>query len=783
MARQYYGFINTLSGTVYRVEIWDDPSGSATGGTELPLANEGLSFSYDGNGNTLWDGNLQASRATAEFIVTETADHTFFQNLAVEYEDKFALIVYKDNVLHYVGRILADQMQYERRPELNTIYSVVGVDGIALLRNYKVQYSWFDATTERLSILDLINNSINETNLPDYYDHLGYGNEYLIDAAIKFPSGATAPNEYVNYLEINWASVINNLDSYMNLNSIEGSPRLYKKTDEVIEEVLRTLGCRLIYSNGYFWIYDPIMLANNTGTNYIKYATDGTRVSKEAYTIQMPVDDGQRPCFSAFPILTHQPPVKSISQTFDRVSFNRVVRESNSPSTAALELRTPSIGWVSGEERSLFVRSQIKFAAQSFTGIPPMQTYSEINFRIYVDIGFGTNPYLKYNYQTQVWDPVPTKPFFEKVRCDVSDAEVVNSRITIFTIDFDREFKPPNYEDEVVIEISVGNLQWNFTSGSITNAVLFWGSLYMVERDATQRSITATNTKNTGASEIVELNSTYGYNFTGYSLKGIGTIWNSDTGGASTISMGDWAENQLAVYVEAPLSMSGQLVDAGDYFPTKIAYLDSNAFIFNGGTFNAQSEIWDVELLKIAQDITSVTLSYDDYVDYIDINDQQGDSLRRSLLQTNQLRESVSNIPNWMQYDIVRLSPSTPTTTPSQSTDFGVKINYNPTNNLLSWDIQELGKSVTYTAGTTALDVDAELIICDTSAGDVEVTLPDADTVKGRKYTFKKIESLHSVIITGTIDDNGELSFNGKNESATIMSNGTQYYVISRYHQ
>ena len=38
------------------------------------------------------------------------------------------------------------------------------------------------------------------------------------------------------------------------------------------------------------------------------------------------------------------------------------------------------------------------------------------------------------------------------------------------------------------------------------------------------------------------------------------------------------------------------------------------------------------------------------------------------------------------------------------------------------------------------------------------------------------------VTITGTIDDNGEVEFNSKNESVTLVSDGAQYWIIAQFH-
>jgi hypothetical protein len=210
--RKYYGITETISNTIYRVEIWDAPSGSAIGGIELPMQTPGFTLTYNEQGGKLWETQIQTSKIQAQFVVSDTADHEFFQNLAVEYEGDFALVVYKDNVLFYVGRIIADQMQYLRRPEPNSVYTITAVDGLSQLDNFKIDKDWFDSTTKRVSILDVIRLSIAETFVPLYYTHLGFEDNYIMDLSKDLPTGSPG---HAKILEFNLSSTIENLSNML----------------------------------------------------------------------------------------------------------------------------------------------------------------------------------------------------------------------------------------------------------------------------------------------------------------------------------------------------------------------------------------------------------------------------------------------------------------------------------------------------------------------------------------------------------------------------------------
>jgi hypothetical protein len=80
------------------------------------------------------------------------------------------------------------------------------------------------------------------------------------------------------------------------------------------------------------------------------------------------------------------------------------------------------------------------------------------------------------------------------------------------------------------------------------------------------------------------------------------------------------------------------------------------------------------------------------------------------------------------------------------------------------------------------------LILCNTSAGNITVTLPTPTASNsGKMYTIKKTTMSHSVTVNAgdgsvQIDDNTSHSFNQKNGFDQVVSDGTKYWVISEGH-
>jgi hypothetical protein len=89
---------------------------------------------------------------------------------------------------------------------------------------------------------------------------------------------------------------------------------------------------------------------------------------------------------------------------------------------------------------------------------------------------------------------------------------------------------------------------------------------------------------------------------------------------------------------------------------------------------------------------------------------------------------------------------------------------------------------VVYTAGTHTITNGYELIICNSTDGNVTVNLPNATESKGKKYYFKKTATSHVVTIDGgayNIDGATATTINQLYGSKTIISDGAQWYIIS----
>lgn len=87
------------------------------------------------------------------------------------------------------------------------------------------------------------------------------------------------------------------------------------------------------------------------------------------------------------------------------------------------------------------------------------------------------------------------------------------------------------------------------------------------------------------------------------------------------------------------------------------------------------------------------------------------------------------------------------------------------------------------TADYTALDID-QLIKADATTGNVTVTLPTAAGRTGRRIIVKKTDSTNNLVIidpdgSETIDGSSSISLTQLNASREMMSDGTNWQLIS----
>lgn len=768
MARLYFGSFKSYNGNTFLCEIWDGASGSTTSGTELKLSGDLLKIEQQGQGDKLYEKGTftRKSKAVVSFVVTDTTTEGVFQNMGVDQEDKYALVVYRNGALYWIGRILADQMQYERRALVNTPFEITAVDGLSLLDRFKIDPAWFNSTTLRINIIDLVRRMLATTGLDDYYDFLSASSNYIIDAT-ELSDLATE--------EINLNSTIADFELFQDQSESIANSEIYKYCSEVLEDVLQGFGSRIMYQLGSYWIFNPVHFAETNPISYKRYNTSGVLSGTvSSYPHVDALSTNARRQFEAYPIITHQPALKYIRLNYKRRAFAWNVRTQSSATTSVLSVGglTPPNA-VNFQDPSLQVKAILKFAQQSF-GVPPKVAKINILYRVFGwDASTG---WQGWDDAQQLWISVPTQPSFIQVEADVINYELApNQTIAVYTLDFEKTFTallPSGYDFFAEFQIFGGNVSSPLTN-PISTGINVWGSAFLNVEDSDKKTTRVTNTNNTGASEIYETEIKYGYPETWISPQITGR------GGDS---VNRYASKMMALYCKSPMTIEGNYVDSGSYNGMRVLSFDDYFWLFNGGVFLAQKEQWSANWVRVLPSPDNVVINAEDIIDVVEMGDKTADAVKRVISQVQGIRDNLSNLPVNLPYDISAVALQAPTSTPSINTDFYIQAAYTQSDNQLKFKLQEKGKVRNLTTGTYTQDTDEELIICDTAAGAITVNLGDATLLKGMTYSFKKTHENHAMTIQATlIDDNGEVVLNSKNACLTVQSDGVQWWVISIY--
>lgn len=93
---------------------------------------------------------------------------------------------------------------------------------------------------------------------------------------------------------------------------------------------------------------------------------------------------------------------------------------------------------------------------------------------------------------------------------------------------------------------------------------------------------------------------------------------------------------------------------------------------------------------------------------------------------------------------------------------------------------QATGGTIT---GDITLSLGDEVAIVDATSGAITITLPKVATAAGRRFYIKKIDGTgNSVTIDGdgseTIDDSTTMILGGQYNSATVFSDGTEWWIL-----
>ncbi len=371
MARIYKGSFISITNVEYRVELWDDPTGTtpeivsrlynarvqSSGGyqegqsclleklnalnstTELTLAGEGVSIQRESEGDSVYQNFVRQSRAIANWVIPTQTIMDDFIGIQTKAETAWSMLVYRDDSLIYVGRVLADQMTRLRESiESKPIIDLVAVDGFELMSGFNVKSSWF--TDGKITISQLFRRCLESFDLSEYWVVNGTNQAYLFDgtllreaSALRLGFDMYKIDEYTFLQDFDPFTDVKVFDSY----GWQVEPN-YIDCKQALENVLLMFGARLTHERGAYYVIPFNAYDNTTTINLRQYSYTGQYIGTTTYSHRQTIGNDVRPLWIAKPSLYYQPAAQSVTVNTHRQNLAIASRTYPNLTTSTLSL-------------------------------------------------------------------------------------------------------------------------------------------------------------------------------------------------------------------------------------------------------------------------------------------------------------------------------------------------------------------------------------------------------------------------------------------------------------
>jgi len=792
MAKQFYGTFYSIAGVQYTCELWDGPSGTSTP-VELTLASPGFTIERQGENDTFFDNPLRPSRVTVSFVVTTDAQLTAFQGIASDPEGTYAIKILKSGNLYYVGRVLADQIQFERAdPDGKLVIQVAAVDALNLIDGFPVDEAWF--TDDHAGGIYLLRKCLELSGLDDYF---GATTDYIFDGLEQYESATqSVSDQKLNTFFFNRLAFVDNL------NVFGGIELSYVNAKQAIEIILNGFGARIHFDNGGYYITQTPTYLSSTLT-FHKYDKSGNYNGTSTLTHAVSLGTlPARPQWAAKPQLYYQPPFRVAENNFIKANGAYIKRSTASASNLELYFDRPPQGHN--------FRVQINLESE----LGPARSYHQLRYKVYGVDGSPTSLY--YYYSGLTWNSQANVPSYQIV--SYKDQLQPSSSLPIsLTLDFVGPIAsgPAANITQIVVDVRVDAITpvwvrdplsggwWqtyqlnnlNFT-GAIASAYAY-NTYTPGTIDEFSQDVTLQATNNIGEnSKLKEVNEVFYDGLTKYEggtiLAGasyasavIPTSWaNGWQAGYTASFQQSKADQAIAIYGKFKDAIRGTWHDNGGLTAVKSLYFDGGAWLLNGCTYSAQLETWEGEWLKIEVD-------YNDVIQTGEENNKrpservyfqnQVDALKTRLGTVEQI---TGSLPYQLAEDFVQISEGAPTSDPGVDGTYTLALKYDATAVDFSWQMRRLGASLNVTSDITSFPTEYEIFICDTSGGSITIDLPAPPSVTpGLRFGFIKSASANSLTLDAgagyQINDAQLKSWNARFETYWVQSDGTQWYIVA----
>lgn len=617
MAKVYFGEVESITGNSYTVEIHHKVNTPTP--VEVNLSAKGFELDYEGQGSTTFENNIMGSSCSFDILVESQAIFDGLTAIAESKENDYLLVIYKGQDLFWHGTIVTDQMTLPRASFQGTpSVNIKANDRLKLLSSVDFDFGTFSLPLNRERGLEIIKQIIqhNNTYITALY---GASSRYLLDSI---------ENKATNQIDGTLYNVSFKKESFIQnftLTGNFGEEDEYIKCTDAIKNILQVFNAQIVLTNGYY-VIRHIDNQYSASTEFNAYTK--TLGALSVYTISngINVQDNARSCFEAIPDYTFQPAIREISTEISKSRVDYI-----DTTTASAVLGTLSNTDV-GDLTKLYANIVVKLK-----DIETLVTNNNINYwandiMVYADFwvkdSSGDYYYLK-DQEMQLYGN--TEPNYYEI---ISHTDTTNKPNEILDVIY--EVRLPN-EDIVEYNLEVvARTSWYqniYSTNRITRSRFIRQKFaYIADTIAKSRigiefsyNAWSDGTADYGltekfANDILTANANLTNNVTLGNLYHSGQIadvfgilyWNNTTSkweepvfnlvGVSGTAKAEILPLIMAanVYEDNIKTIEGDLHTNGSIYAIDSINIDSSRWAFNGGTYDAQNELWSGQWIKVA---------------------------------------------------------------------------------------------------------------------------------------------------------------------------------------
>lgn len=711
MARLYHGNISSFNGNTYRVELWNGTT-AASPDASVEIVLRSCTIEQQGQGDKVWENPIRSTRATVGFSTHLASNgqasatvQTNLQAIAADIEQKWAVLIYKGSNLIFVGRVLADQMRWNRSSEHGDVLEVVAVDALELIKNYSVESSWFSSGL--IQITSLISRILKTTGLVDYWTTAGTQNTFIQDSVTYTASNQSGTTRNLGYHYLKLIAFVKNYDPFDTDAKIE-----YMDCYTALENVLKIYNARITLdaptSTAAYWVTQANAL-NGTTLTFDTYDYNGTSASTgNTLSHRVTIGTTARPLWEAKPVKSLQPPVRKVEISYTKK--NGALDARSTATTGYIDVTHDDI--VAAGEK-IKVTFDLSWNA---TGAAATTRYKYIiKWKVFARNPSDNHVYL-YSNAKDTWDDFGAgySPGVTNLNIDLVDwGKGVGEKI--FTQEYPAppsgctELRAMAYVTEVTEKLSKsgGPRTPSYTWGTASSTDISFAGFIRIEQSysddlweydgkAVAEFTTSNRDKNSTVAQIEsafytgrknDVGAVYVYTGSTYVP---GTTWTSTYNSALTGNIEQITADSIAgIYQDFVPVINGNWVDAGNYSFVKTLYFDSGIWIFNGGIFDLNSEQWDGEWIQIAPVYLLITNTGEGLRIVKDKLGKVYDRVINVEGEVSRVASKLSDVGSAVITDVLNNGSNVPTSQPTTDTTWIPAIKYTDSTEEINWQIKQ----------------------------------------------------------------------------------------------